>query len=274
MLGASRGEGGILGEGVRQALLRDPTYVPALSAARGRWSRRLPARMRRDPRSLEDPAAEVAELLDRGGRAGGHIVLTGGSTPKRAYELAAARDADWSGATVWFSDERCVPPDDETPNFADGRRRRCCRALDARRPRVMRMEGELGAEAAAGAYEALLREQLGADPRLDLAAARPRARTRTPRRCSRASRRSRSTRRLVVGVPMAGMEPQVPRITLTLPALNARPRGRLPDHRRRQGRRGGARVRRPAGPDAPGRAACARARRAARLARRGRGGEA
>jgi glucose-6-phosphate dehydrogenase assembly protein OpcA len=31
--GASRGEGGILGEGVRQALLRDPTYVPAVEAA-------------------------------------------------------------------------------------------------------------------------------------------------------------------------------------------------------------------------------------------------
>jgi glucose-6-phosphate dehydrogenase assembly protein OpcA len=35
VLGASRGEGGILGEGVRQALLRDPTYGPALEAARG-----------------------------------------------------------------------------------------------------------------------------------------------------------------------------------------------------------------------------------------------
>ncbi|MFZ0090598.1 MAG: glucose-6-phosphate dehydrogenase assembly protein OpcA [Solirubrobacteraceae bacterium] len=34
ILGASRGEGGILGEGIRQALLRDPTYVPALNAAR------------------------------------------------------------------------------------------------------------------------------------------------------------------------------------------------------------------------------------------------
>jgi glucose-6-phosphate dehydrogenase assembly protein OpcA len=33
VLGASRGEGGILGEGVRQALLRDPTYGPALAAA-------------------------------------------------------------------------------------------------------------------------------------------------------------------------------------------------------------------------------------------------
>lgn len=34
VLGASRGESGILGEGVRQALLRDPTYPPALAAAR------------------------------------------------------------------------------------------------------------------------------------------------------------------------------------------------------------------------------------------------
>ena len=33
VLGASRGEGGILGEGVRQALLRDPTYAPALERA-------------------------------------------------------------------------------------------------------------------------------------------------------------------------------------------------------------------------------------------------
>jgi glucose-6-phosphate dehydrogenase assembly protein OpcA len=33
VLGASRGEAGVLGEGIRQALLRDPTYGPAVSAA-------------------------------------------------------------------------------------------------------------------------------------------------------------------------------------------------------------------------------------------------
>jgi glucose-6-phosphate dehydrogenase assembly protein OpcA len=33
VVGASRGEAGILGEGIRQALLRDPTYGPALGAA-------------------------------------------------------------------------------------------------------------------------------------------------------------------------------------------------------------------------------------------------
>jgi hypothetical protein len=35
LLGASRGEGGILGEGIRQSLLRDPTYGAALDAAAG-----------------------------------------------------------------------------------------------------------------------------------------------------------------------------------------------------------------------------------------------
>ena len=35
LLGASRGEGGILGEGMRQSLLRDPTYREALDAAGG-----------------------------------------------------------------------------------------------------------------------------------------------------------------------------------------------------------------------------------------------
>jgi hypothetical protein len=35
VVGASRGEAGILGEGIRQALLRDPTYKPALHCAKG-----------------------------------------------------------------------------------------------------------------------------------------------------------------------------------------------------------------------------------------------
>jgi hypothetical protein len=34
VMGASRGEAGILGEGIRQALLRDKSYGPALKAAR------------------------------------------------------------------------------------------------------------------------------------------------------------------------------------------------------------------------------------------------
>jgi glucose-6-phosphate dehydrogenase assembly protein OpcA len=43
LLGASRGEGGILGEGIRQALLRDPTYTPALHAAQAMLPEAAPA---------------------------------------------------------------------------------------------------------------------------------------------------------------------------------------------------------------------------------------
>jgi hypothetical protein len=43
LLGASRGEGGILGEGIRQALLRDPTYGQALHATQSMLPEATPA---------------------------------------------------------------------------------------------------------------------------------------------------------------------------------------------------------------------------------------
>jgi 6-phosphogluconolactonase len=160
---------------------------------------------------LDDPAEAVADLLVR---ADGDIVITGGSSPRRAYELAAARRPDWSGVTVWFTDERCVPPDHELSNFA--------MADDAlfsrleRPPRVIRMQGELGPDDGASAYAA----QLGDDPQFELVllGLGPDAHTASlfPDRPEKDVRD-----RLVVGVPEAGMEPYVPRISLTLPAINA-----------------------------------------------------
>jgi 6-phosphogluconolactonase len=172
----------------------------------------------RDITVAEDPGAVVAERLSEAAQAGADIVLTGGSTPRRAYELAAQRDADWSEATAWFSDERCVAPDDPLSNF-----RMADEALLSklsRPPRVMRMECELGPEAAAGAYEAQLREQLGPDPRFDLVllGLGPDAHVASlfPGKPELDERE-----RLVTAVPLAGMEPQVPRVTLTFPALNS-----------------------------------------------------
>ena len=169
-------------------------------------------------RVVEDPAAEVAELLAEIAGAGGHVVLTGGSSPKRAYELAAGRGVDWSGATVWFGDERCVPPDHEWSNYAMADAALLAK-LDPR-PTVHRMEGELGPEAGAGGYEALIREHVGAEPRWDLLllGLGPDAHTASlfPSKLEKDV-----TDRLAVGVPEAGMEPQVPRISLTVPALNS-----------------------------------------------------
>jgi 6-phosphogluconolactonase len=159
---------------------------------------------------LDDPAEAVADLLVQ---ASGNIVLTGGSSPKRAYELAAARRSDWSGVTVWFTDERAVPPDHEYSNFA---------MVDAAffsrveaPPRIVRMQGELGPQDGAAAYAA----ELGDDPQFELMllGLGPDAHIASlfPDKPEK-----HITDRLVVGVPEAGLEPFVPRISLTFPAIN------------------------------------------------------
>jgi 6-phosphogluconolactonase len=88
------------------------------------------------------------------------------------------------------------------------------------RPEVLRMEGELGPEAGAEAYEAAVRERLGSEPRWDLVllGLGPDAHTAS---LFPSKPEKDITDRLVVGVPEAGMEPQVPRISMTLPCLNA-----------------------------------------------------
>jgi len=64
-----------------------------------------------------DPAAEGAVLLAHPAARGGSIVLTGGSSPGRAYQRAAALQPDWGRVTLWWGDDRCVPPDDERSNY-------------------------------------------------------------------------------------------------------------------------------------------------------------
>jgi 6-phosphogluconolactonase len=167
----------------------------------------------------ENPAAVVAEMLVEAAERGSHIVLTGGSTPKLAYELAASKGANWSGSTVWFSDERCVPPESGLSNFRMATDALLGRIMRDQRPAVMRMQGELGADAGAAAYEADVREQLGGSPRWDLVllGLGPDAHCASlfPGKPEVDERQ-----RLVTGVELAGMEPQVPRISLTLPAIN------------------------------------------------------
>jgi 6-phosphogluconolactonase len=167
----------------------------------------------------ENPAAVVAEMLVEAAERGSHIVLTGGSTPKLAYELAASKGANWSGSTVWFSDERCVPAESGLSNFRMATDALLGRIMRDQRPAVMRMQGELGPDAGAAAYEADVREQLGGSPRWDLVllGLGPDAHCASlfPGKPEVDERQ-----RLVTGVELAGMEPQVPRISLTLPAIN------------------------------------------------------
>jgi 6-phosphogluconolactonase len=164
---------------------------------------------------VPDPAAACAELMVSAAQAGGHIVLTGGSTPRDAYQRAAWSPDAWRDATLWFGDERCVPPDDDLSNFklAD---EALFKRLGDIRPTVHRMRGELGPVEAAAEYE---RELLDAGPpRFDLLllGLGPDAHIASlfPDQDSLSERS-----RLVVGVERAGHEPFVSRVSMTLKAL-------------------------------------------------------
>jgi 6-phosphogluconolactonase len=176
----------------------------------------------RDLIVLDDPAAEAAERLAAVADAGGHIALAGGSTPRRAYELAADLEADWSHATLWFGDERCVPPDHEHSNFGMARRALLSRlGTGAAAPDVRRIEGERGPVDAAAAYEEALRDEFGdTAPRLDLVllGLGPDMHTASlfPGDGALAAEG-----RAAVGVETPGMAPLLPRVTLTLDAINA-----------------------------------------------------
>lgn len=92
------------------------------------------------------------------------IALSGGRTPRPVYEALArppfAARVPWERVEVYFSDERCVPPDDARSNYRMARE-----SLLAHVPipaaRVHRMRGEMSDRAAAArSYEAELPEAL------------------------------------------------------------------------------------------------------------------
>jgi len=163
----------------------------------------------------EEVASFVADELVAAARASLAIVLTGGTSPGRAYELAAEREPNWSGASLWWGDERCVPPDDERSNFRLARER-LLDALAAQPHEVHRIQGELGPEAAAAGYDAELERVqldlvlLGLGPDGHAASLFPNQPTLDER-----------SRRAIAAE--AKLEPFVDRVTMTLPTLCSAP---------------------------------------------------
>lgn len=159
---------------------------------------------------VENPAADVAGRLAAAARQGGHIVLTGGSSPRVAYELAAKLENDWSAVELWWGDERCVPPEDERSNYGMAKRA----LLDhVSTGAVHRMRGELGRDEGADQYEqevaavdAFDLVLLGLGPDGHLASLYPNQPTLD------------ETERRAIGAE-AKLDPYVDRITLTLPML-------------------------------------------------------
>jgi 6-phosphogluconolactonase len=131
---------------------------------------------------FDDPervAREAAGLFVRlsieavSARGGFSVALSGGSTPRRIYELLAGEDyrtqVSWPNVHVFFGDERTVPPD-----HADSNYRMANEALLSRVPvpakNVHRMNGVGDAAAGASEYESEMRAFFGDRtwPRLDL----------------------------------------------------------------------------------------------------------
>ena len=157
-------------------------------------------------------AAAVADRLAQAARSGGHIALTGGRAPALAYEEAAEREPDWSNVELWWSDERCVPPDDQLSNYALAKRTLLDNLGSAPR-HVHRIKGELGKERAAADYERELGDTvfdlalLGIGPDGHVASLFPNAPT------------LQQQGRVLPAEP--GLEPFVDRVTLSIPALTS-----------------------------------------------------
>jgi len=135
-----------------------------------------------DAEALAQRAAQyfvemVDEAVDARGRA--RIAISGGSTPKAAFELLGDPGQPWRARMQWdklelyWVDERCVHPDDEQSNYRMTREALLERA-PLRPEQIHRMEGELQPGVAAARYESELRNSFrleGAElPRFDLVA--------------------------------------------------------------------------------------------------------
>ncbi|MBS0263926.1 MAG: 6-phosphogluconolactonase [Planctomycetes bacterium] len=185
----------------------------------------------RDPSDLAARAArEIAATARAAIAARGRftLVLSGGSTPEKTYQLlgrgTAETDLDWSQTSVFFGDERFVPPSDPGSNYGMARRTLIER-LQLSEQQVFPMPTQVADPAAgAQAYEATLAEFFGVapgsePPQLDLvllglgddghtASLFP----------GRSAVHVRD--RWVTASPPGRLPPPVDRITLTFPILN------------------------------------------------------
>lgn len=124
-------------------------------------------------RAAADDLAEVARAA-AAERGVCHIALSGGSTPRRLFQLLVQRGATalpWRQLALWWGDERTVPPDHPDSNYRMAREALIDPAvafgLDP--AQVHRIPAELAVPAAAAAdYERALVAALGVPPRFDL----------------------------------------------------------------------------------------------------------
>jgi 6-phosphogluconolactonase len=153
-------------------------------------------------------AKEIAEAIRGGVRT---LVLTGGTTPQRCYELLAEVDLEWGRVTILFGDERCVPPNHPDSNYLMAKNALLDKVMPAT---VHRMPAELGPDEGAAEYEKVVAANLPLDLVLLGVGEDGHTASLFP------GHQALKAHNLVVGV-YDSPKPPPERVTLTLPVLRA-----------------------------------------------------
>jgi len=120
---------------------------------------------------LNDPDAVAAQAVQRILQAASRaiterglfrIVLAGGRSPETAYRLLVDADTDWSCWEIYFGDERCLPAGAAERNSLMAARA-LLDSVAVPTANIHPIPAELGAEAAAGEYEPVVRAALPFD---------------------------------------------------------------------------------------------------------------
>lgn len=95
------------------------------------------------------------------------VALSGGSTPRSMYRLLADAQLNWKNIHLFWSDERCVPPDHPESNYFQAFETLISH-INIPPQNIHRIFGEISPELAAAQYEQELRSFFGERPRFDL----------------------------------------------------------------------------------------------------------
>jgi len=158
------------------------------------------------------------------------LALSGGRTPKKLYEALAqplfSERVPWKRVHLFWTDERCVSPDHAHSNFRLARDK-FLSVVPVPEENIHRMPGEVvPPEEAAARYEKTLEEFFGCGPDqpfpgFDLALLGLGPDGHTASLFPESEALFEAKRRVVPAVPPPGAEPDVGRLTLTIPTLNA-----------------------------------------------------
>lgn len=90
-----------------------PSLPPSRAAQNCRWHP-FPDNTQLEQAALNEILRCAQHAIDA--RGAFHVVLAGGTTPRRIYEALSQAQTKWSAWHIYFGDERCLPPEHDERN--------------------------------------------------------------------------------------------------------------------------------------------------------------